>query len=199
MIQPSCFTRRQSAFTLIELIIVVGIIALLAAIAIPNMLEAQIRAKVSRSVSDMRTLATAIESYRVDNNNYPAENYPSPELITFAGKQFLPNSVKLRPLTTPVAYQSGLPIDVFAPPTDPLNQVGPRTYHYVSVNDPLYPSDESFFRGGNPEGLHLQWMLQSTGPDQGADGPNSSTYWQFPRYDPTNGTVSIGNILRHGP
>ncbi len=62
--------RKQGAFTLIELLIVVAIIAILAAIAVPNFLEAQTRAKVSRAKSDMRTLATALESYYVDNNNY---------------------------------------------------------------------------------------------------------------------------------
>ena len=58
----------KKAFTLIELLIVVAIIAILAAIAVPNFLEAQTRAKVSRVQSDLRTLATGIESYTVDNN-----------------------------------------------------------------------------------------------------------------------------------
>jgi prepilin-type N-terminal cleavage/methylation domain-containing protein len=53
-------------FTLIELLIVVAIIAILAAIAVPNFLEAQVRAKTARVRSDMRTMATAIEAYRVD-------------------------------------------------------------------------------------------------------------------------------------
>ena len=58
-------------FTLIELLIVVAIIAILAAIAIPNFIEAQTRSKVSRVKADMRSLATAVEAYRVDNNRYP--------------------------------------------------------------------------------------------------------------------------------
>src|SRR5437870_12866546 len=62
---------RKKGFTLIELLIVVAIIAILAAIAIPNFLAAQVRAKVSRAKAEMRTLATAIESYEVDNNRYP--------------------------------------------------------------------------------------------------------------------------------
>ncbi len=56
----------SKAFTLIELLIVVAIIAILAAIAVPNFLEAQTRAKVSRVKSDFRTMATAIETYALD-------------------------------------------------------------------------------------------------------------------------------------
>src|SRR5215211_3402823 len=61
----------QKAFTLIELLIVVAIIAILAAIAVPNFLEAQTRAKVSRVKNDQRSLATGLEAYYVDNNSYP--------------------------------------------------------------------------------------------------------------------------------
>ena len=63
--------EKAQGFTLIELLIVVAIIAILAAIAVPNFLEAQVRAKVSRAKSDMRTIATALESYAVDHNRHP--------------------------------------------------------------------------------------------------------------------------------
>ncbi len=63
--------RRESGFTLIELLIVIAIIGILAAIAIPNLLNAVQRGKQKRTMSDMRALATAIEAYAVDNNNYP--------------------------------------------------------------------------------------------------------------------------------
>jgi general secretion pathway protein G len=63
--------RTDKGFTLIELLIVVAIIGIIAAIAIPNLLNAIDRGKQKRTMADMRSIGTAVESYAVDNNVYP--------------------------------------------------------------------------------------------------------------------------------
>ena len=63
--------RKNKGFTLIELLIVVAIIGIIAAIAIPNLLNAIDRGKQKRTMADLRSLGTAVESYSIDNNQYP--------------------------------------------------------------------------------------------------------------------------------
>jgi type II secretion system protein G len=63
--------KNQKGFTLIELLIVVAIIGIIAAIAIPNLLNALDRGKQKRTMSDMRSIGTAVESYQIDSNFYP--------------------------------------------------------------------------------------------------------------------------------
>lgn len=64
--------RKQKGFTLIELLIVVAIIGILAAIAIPNLINAMQRARQKRSMADMRTIGTALEARATDLNRYTA-------------------------------------------------------------------------------------------------------------------------------
>jgi type II secretion system protein G len=66
--------KNAKGFTLIELLIVVAIIGIIAAIAIPNLLNAIDRGKQKRTMADLRSMGTAIEEYSIDNNFYPSAN-----------------------------------------------------------------------------------------------------------------------------
>ena len=66
--------RSRKGFTLVEIMIVVAIIVLLAAIAIPNLLRARLNANEATAIAAMRTLSTAMESYRAAQS---PPTYPS--------------------------------------------------------------------------------------------------------------------------
>ncbi len=81
--------QRTSAFTLVEIMIVVAIIALLAAIAIPNLLRAKLNANDALAKATIRSISTASESYATANNgNYPL-NVTS---LTSASPSYLNNA-----------------------------------------------------------------------------------------------------------
>jgi len=63
--------RNRKGFTLIELLIVVAIIGIIVAIAIPNLLNAIQRGRQKRSMGDLRTIGTGVEAYAIDFNVYP--------------------------------------------------------------------------------------------------------------------------------
>ena len=208
---------RRSGFTLIELLIVVAIIAILAAIAVPNFLEAQTRAKVSRARADMRTMVTAIEAYAVDWSKYPndyvltLQTRPDGEFAT--AESFLPPTI-----STPVAYlTSSFLKDPFIDKGVPnLNLTNPyyTTLFYQCVNTSVRAAQ------GLPAGYTASWQPLAVGainsqkssqgwatiiPDAktrygewklGSLGPDRYYLGGVHIYDPTNGTVSRGDIYR---
>ena len=86
--------RRQKGFTLIELLIVVAIIGIIAAIAIPNLLNAINRGRQKRTMSDIRSIATAMEAYSVDFNFYPKV---SATIVTGIETYIMPTFIKRLP------------------------------------------------------------------------------------------------------
>ena len=184
--------RRDLGFTLIELLIVVAIIAILAAIAIPNFLAAQVRAKVARVQAEMRTLATGLESYRIDNAEYPIGYTAGPQT----------SWDPLTALTTPVAYITTVPKDPFWLPTSPGYNIylypgggpGPYWYWQIPQDDPNFGLQAGYWK-------HEAWRVAGAGPDgRHGDGTNGQVYeLNWIDYDPSNGTVSIGEIMRWGP
>jgi len=197
--------KAHGAFTLIELLIVVAIIAILAAIAVPNFLEAQTRSKVSRTASDMRSIVVALEAYRLDYNDYPFPSYTySTDGQTDSTfeidnlQQGVHSMTGNQNVTTPVAYITSLPRDVFSPHRS-------HWFGYCRVKESM-------------------WILTSLGPNmtepiketpdpvrcpgwlgwQGGEIQEASVLidTQYGRslinriYDPTNGTVSAGDIYR---
>ena len=192
----------KKGFTLIELLIVVAIIAILAAIAIPNFLEAQVRSKVSRQQSNMRTVAIGLETYMVDNNHYP------PVTDTVNGTWTTDERWKIYPgtLTTPIAYFSSNAAleDVFRLPhhfeSKLANQIMYLPTFYYSDD---YTGSSIYYRAQyNMYGI---WVIRSAGPDlyyqnmpgdQGDYGTGASGQWNLASYDPTNGSVSAGDIYR---
>lgn len=73
--------RNQKGFSLVELLIVVSIILIIAAIAIPNLLQARVAANEASAVASLRTINTAMLAYL---NNYPDVGY-APTIAALGG------------------------------------------------------------------------------------------------------------------
>jgi general secretion pathway protein G len=75
-------TKRQSGFTLIEIMVVVVILAVLGALVVPKILENVDKARVTRAASDIRAIQTALDLYRLDNFKYPTTEQGLQALVT---------------------------------------------------------------------------------------------------------------------
>lgn len=131
---------KKQGFTLVELLVVVAVIGILAAIAVPNYLRAQTQAKISRLHNDMRAISMALETYCIDTKEYPRQ---SPIMyccnISLRG---------LPELILPISYLPSYPNDLFH--IDEDKKIHPINYGVCT-------SDNTF------------WYLWSHGPDQESD------------------------------
>lgn len=98
--------RKERGFTLIELLIVVAIIGIIAAIAIPNLLNAIHRGRQKRTMADMRTVATAIGTYATDMNFYPRNVLDMTAMETHLEPVYIRNTPTKDGWGTPVQVQT---------------------------------------------------------------------------------------------
>lgn len=195
--------RRLSAFTLVELLVVVAIIAILALIAVPNFLEASVRARASRARADLRVVAGALEAYAVDRGCYP----PNDGYL----------NVIPADLTTPVAYLStNNLVDPFKPQQKAgMTSLGAVSPWYTYMQIVTYEDAQQWellgrkcpyeaidywpqqFNKGAFE-RYGRWRLVCDGPDGVYDRASDPLPLRGSDilYDPSNGTGSFGNILR---
>jgi len=202
------FTKAPTGFTLVELLVAVAIIAILAAIAVPNFLEAQTRAKVSRVKSDLRAISVALESYCVDYGRYSG-----PLRVPGRPRTFLQYVLEL---TTPISYLSTVQLtDPFKPAWKAFDS---RPAPRAVPAPPDFIASYSYYNWAGAWGEHEQrashypmfpcYVLTSVGPDRDSDNPQWLAAWirrgdpdliadGFDKiYDPTNGTRSNGDIVR---
>ncbi|MBI1388478.1 MAG: prepilin-type N-terminal cleavage/methylation domain-containing protein [bacterium] len=207
---------RRSAFTLIELLIVVAIIGILAAIAVPNFMNAQIRAKVSRAQSEMRSISTALESFFIDNNGYPPANCAdrllmrrqyngvddqTSGMVIDIAHIMIGTGARARRLylTTPVAYITSLPQDPFR------GDGADAGYGYGSNGQSYYilTSWAPDQQDGHGESIQELVECQYTGARFGEFRRISHRDSKFTldemTYNPSNGITSSGDIVRVGP
>lgn len=180
--------KQIKGFTLIELLIVVAIIGILAAIAVPNFLNAQTRAKVARVQSDHNALINALEQYRIDNNTFPGDHDLNDYNTQYGEFR----------LTTPVAYVSSLPSDPF------LVKKGITMFGTENAYAANGRKDYEMGSGADNDAPYkVQAVnLMSYGPDGDDDNQSDDSFpfgVDIDRFDPSNGVRSDGNIFTmHG-
>ncbi len=185
-----CKNGSRWGFTLIELLIVIAIILILIAIALPNFMEARTRALVTKIKAEHKSLYTALESYWQIFRKYPPTYHQRIEIYKEPAN-VINITVRwgLRLLTTPVAFLKPLPYASFTT----KGSRGGGDYYAKPDAGSCY--EAAWFGPRRDLGWtpSRQWNLRDSGPDQWFDN-------DYPRlYSPTNGTLSYGDIIIYGP
>jgi len=109
------YKNKSSGFTLIEIMIVIAIIGMLAGLVIPNLFSKQDEAAKIAAKQDIATISTALQTYRLDNSNYPTTEQGLQALLT-------------KPTTAPIPRQWQDKGYLNKMPKDPWG----RPYQYLS-------------------------------------------------------------------
>lgn len=206
---------RISAFSLVELLIVVAIIAIISAIALANYREAHTRSQIARARSDMRAIIGGIAAYCTDNSGLPADG----DDVSPLNPDLFDTRIGLTPITTPIAYLHSMHL---APTPFEAELNPPEKRHRIayewSTTRFLTPGSPQTGGGGagyQPTGSMKFWIAWG-GPDgrfdypslrRVSDGDAPGNGFTIPAiaearardYDPTNGTESHGDIVTWGP
>ena len=220
---PDLVRKGRGGFTLIELLIVIAIILILISIALPNFLEAQIRARVTKAKAEIRSLQTCFESYNQDWKVYPRGCITGHPVKCSHNWGFVAEN-----LTTPIKYINAIVDDLFAvnyavggimgqvPEGHPYakyrttrrlvwNALNPNEAPKAPVPKDKIAPPWHLYDSANPAVYkNKQYLIASLGPDHIEDMIPQYTFSggytvnnEF--YSPTNGTNSKGDLAFVGP
>ena len=215
--------ENTKGFSLIELLIVIAIISIITAIVVPNLMSANIRAKVSGVKADMGSIAIALEDYKVDYGEYPRDSrfsrsssYAS-DIIAEANQAFDGKSgsdddndaIGLGYLVYPKASFEPTYLKRIA--GDPFNDSGKEDWNGTSgAHNNHYSYYSGKWSANGPVDCEIRadspqyWALVSYGPDRDKDidsyaNAKNAVANGTNLYNPDNGITSSGDVVIMGP